>query len=387
MYYSWQGIQIMASTIDWQMIEDAYPVAKVGVYLKNASMSGMHRAVIKAINDATTNLGAYATSDEAIYQSAYRETQQSTARFLKTDIENIALTSGTSFNMNIFAMMLKTNANQNIISHSDEFPSSILPFSHHGFEVKKVTTQNGCFNPLELLNLVDENTSAVVLSTIISTTGLRLDLKELAHALAEKEIPLILNATQSIGFFDLDLEALKVAAMSASVHKGLAACVGMAMAYMSPAFRQRSSYPLLGWASVENPFDLSIEPQAPRKDAAAIAIGSMPFSLMAGLNQAIIINEQMPRALIQARLLSLTRKLRTGLKDLAIDVIGSDQEENLSSITTFRVDDAKKVKDQLFERKIFVNDKRGLLRASVQVFNTPKDIDLLLQALKSLIKA
>jgi len=377
----------MASTIDWQMIEDAYPVAKAGVYLKNASMSGMHRAVIKAINDATTNLGAYATSDEAIYQSAYRETQQSTARFLKTDIENIALTSGTSFNMNIFAMMLKTNANQNIISHSDEFPSSILPFSHHGFEVKKVTTQNGCFNPIELLDLVDENTSAVVLSTIISTTGLRLDLKELAHALAEKEIPLILNATQSIGFFDLDLEALKVAAMSASVHKGLAACVGMAMAYMSPAFRQRSSYPLLGWASVENPFDLSIEPQAPRKDAAAIAIGSMPFSLMAGLNRAIIINEQIPRALIQARLLSLTRKLRAGLKDLAIDVIGSDQEENLSSITTFRVDDAKKVKDQLFERKIFVNDKRGLLRASVQVFNTPKDIDLLLQALKSLIKA
>lgn len=377
----------MAVKIDWQSIENAYPIAKVGVYLKNASMSGMHREVIEAINTTTIELGSMATSNEASYQSTYRETQQNTAKFLQTEVENVALTSGTSFNMNIFAMMLKTTATQNIITHGDEFPSSILPFYHHGFDVRKVTTENGFYNPMDLLLLVDDNTSAVVLSTVVSTTGFRPQLKELANALDKRGIPLILNATQSIGFFDLDLAALKITAMSASVHKSLAACVGMAIAYMAPSFRESSTYPLLGWASVENPFDLSIEAQLPRKDAAAMAIGSMPFSLMSGLNKAMAINEQLPRNLIQQRLLTLTKKLRAGLERMGIPVVGSNSEEHLSSITTFRVDEPQKIKDELLKRRIYVNDKRGLLRASVQVFNNPDDIDELLQALKSIIKA
>ena len=368
----------------WDTLPAHYPITSKGIYLKNASISANHAKVIKAMNEATTTMGEAGICDEQAFRNRYIKSHESLAGFLDVPLANVALTSSTSYNMNIFAMMLRGDTEQNIVTQSDEFPSTVIPFYHQGFKIKKLDTHKGAFNPLDLLDLIDDKTSAVVLSTIVSTTGFRLELTELSKELHTRGIPLILNATQSLGFFDFDLNELKVAAMSASTHKSVGSFVGMAIAYMSDEFKKVGRYPLMGWSSVADPAALSIEAQEPRIDSAAIELGSMPFSLMAALDAAIEIHQSFKLDQKSAHLIRLTKKLRQGLKELNIDVLGSDIETHLSSITTFHVPEALELKEQLQERNIFVDLRRGHIRTSVGLYTSSEDVEEFLKALKVL---
>jgi selenocysteine lyase/cysteine desulfurase len=382
----------------WDTLPLNYPITKKGIYLKNASMAGIHKDILDSVNTTTTAMAQQGLCDESLYREAYKRAHLVAAKFLGVSDQAIALTSSTSYNMNIFAMMMKIKGKgkgegkgderprQNIISHSDEFPSTILPFSHHGYEIRKLTTKLGQYEPMALLDLVDSHTSAVVLSTVVSTTGFRAKLEQLASELHKRNIPLILNATQSLGFFDIDLNSLKVSAMSASTHKSIGSIVGLSLAYMSDEFRKRSPSPLMGWASAKNPGTLSIEKQDPRSDANSIELGSMPFSHLAAFEKALSIHNEIPIEEKSKHLLALTANLRIGLKKLGIEVFLNDQSETLSSITTFICEDPEKIKKLLEEKGIFLNIKRGHLRASFGLFNTQSDVLNFLDALALAIK-
>ncbi|MCR9204690.1 MAG: aminotransferase class V-fold PLP-dependent enzyme, partial [Halobacteriovoraceae bacterium] len=249
-----------------------------------------------------------------------------------------------------------------------------------------VPTRNGHFTPEDLIEKVTDQTAAVVASTVQFLTGLRLDLQKLSQLADEKKVPLILNSTQSLGAFPLDLSQLKVAALSSSCHKWLGAGIGQAILFLSTEFKKGRKYPLVGWCSVDEPFEMRNEPPQMREDTAALMLGSLPFAAIAGVVEACKVQEKIGREAIAQRLLELSGFLRTELVKRNLHPLGPKTEKEESPIVTFPFSQADLFVEFLTKKDIHVNQRRGKVRVSPHFYNTEEDLKTFLEALDEFLK-
>jgi selenocysteine lyase/cysteine desulfurase len=370
----------------WQKIRDLYPICSSATYLKSASISLGHPRVQKAMNHWITDIGNKAAIDEARFFDFLMESRTDLASFLNCSPEDVTLLENSSHNMNLVALMLAQKelkeGKSEIVTIADEFPSSILPLFYHRFDVIQVPSNHGHFNESDLFNAVNDKTAAVIISHVQFSTGLRLDLEKLSSLAQSHNTHLILNTTQSLGVFECDLSKIKVSALTSSCHKWLGAGIGQAILYLSPDFRKERSYPFAGWCSVEDPFAMINELPHPREDVSALQLGSLPFALIAGVSESLKVINEIGRQNIQDRILELSSHLRQGIKELGYNPLGARQLSQESGIVSFEVKEADALVDFLAHRKIYVNNRRGRIRASVHFYNNKQDVDCFLKALK-----
>lgn len=368
----------------WQNIRKSYPILSKGTYLKSASISAVHPDVLDEMKNWLTSIGEQAAIDEGRFFDLLMSGREVLGKFLHCPPEDVTLLENSSHNMNLVAMMMikdRKEGRTEVIVPADEFPSSVLPFYHHGFDVHQVPAQHGDLKEEDLFEKVTEKTAAVITSHVQFSSGLRLDPQKLSDLAIKHNVPLILNTTQSLGVFDIDLSKIKVAALTSSCHKWLGAGIGQAILYISPEFRATRPYPMAGWCSVEEPFAMINELPHPRSDVGALQLGSLPFALISGVLKAIEVLENLGQKNIEERVLNLSVKLRKGVEELGFKPFGSSRRENQSGIVTFPVSDADGLVAFLEGKKIFVNNRRGSIRASVHFYNNEEDVRTFLDAL------
>jgi len=373
---------------DWNHLRSYYPVTRDKTYLKSASIGGIHQDVLNTITSWEHSIATDAGVHEERFGELVFSSRDQVATFLNTSAEQVTLTENTSHNMNLAAMMLKQSNPEGleVIAPADEFPSSILPFYHHGFAVKQVPSQNGVITIEDLLAAITRKTKAVVCSHVQFSTGHRTDIYRLSEEIHKRGLHLIINATQSLGVFPIDLGHLKVSMLTASCHKWMGASMGRSVLYMSEDFMSQHRVPLLGWCSVEDPFAMENKPKASRKDVAALQLGIIPFPLLAGVQKAMEIHRKIGLENISNRVLDLSQLLRSKLAELDLEILGSSAKEHCSGITTFAIPKpADELVEFLMERKIHVNNRRGLIRAALHFYNNVEDIEKLITALKEFL--
>lgn len=369
----------------WQNLRNSYPILSKGTYLKSASISAVHPDVLEEMKNWLTSIGEQAAIDEGRFFDLLVKGRETLGSFLKCPAEDVTLLENSSHNMNIVAMMMQKDRKEGrtqVIVPADEFPSSVLPFYHHGFDVIQVQAQHGALKEEDLFKEINEKTAAVITSHVQFSSGLRLDPKKLSDLAEEHNVPLILNTTQSLGVFEIDLSKIKVAALTSSCHKWLGAGIGQAILYLSPDFRATRPYPMAGWCSVEEPFAMINELPHPRSDVGALQLGSLPFALISGVLKAIEVLEDLGQKNIEERVLNLSQKLRSGIQGLGLKPFGLDQRDYQSGIVTFPVEDADGLVEFLDKKGIYVNNRRGSIRASVHFYNNEDDVETFLNALK-----
>ncbi len=378
-------------TTDWEALRQKYPITKDKVYFMNASISGIHLDVKAEINKwILFEIEQAACHDEKYFEELVR-TRNEVGSYLQTKTDNIALTTSTSHNMNLLALMLSKDLKQKnqIILPEIEFPSAVLPWYHHGFEVIRIPLdKNGRLNQGELLSSINHKTAAVVISMVQFQTGQRIDPQKLGEMCSKANVPFILNATQALGAFSIEPEKWKVSALSASCHKWLGAGIGQAVLYLSEIFRKNKKWPMIGWTSVTDPWQLSTKPPLLRSDVGVLELGSLPFPLMAGVKKAMQISREIGLKNISERILTLSDKLEKQLR-LQGATIDSPRESNKekSGILSFNFQnqDSELLSKKLKEKNIFVNCRRGNLRASLHFYNNEEDINHFSQVIRDIL--
>jgi cysteine desulfurase / selenocysteine lyase len=371
--------------MDWEALRKSYPITHDKIYFMTASVGGMHRDVMEASKKWIEMGGIQGGIDEELFLNEVVEHRQVLANHLKVSSHDVALTESTSHNMNILAMMLKQKGGGNIISFEDEFPSSVLPFYHHGLEVKLIPSQQGFIGLDTILKAIDSQTRAVVISHVQFSTGFRSDLAALGEKLEEMGVPFIVNATQSIGAFAQEVQKWKASALSASCHKWLGGGLGQSLLYLKPEFRQNYQYPLVGWGSVEDPFAMKNEPPKIREDVGALQLGVVPFNLLASVTQAIKLADTIGIENISKRILDLGNLVEEKLKQLPINLLSYRQDiQSNTGILVFEPQKktAQELADELKSKKIYVNQRRGKIRISTHFYNNEEEIETFYQECK-----
>lgn len=379
---------------DWNKIREDFPITRKYIYFNSAAMSPIPSPVFKAVVENYRKIHIYGDALWFDDLETYRKLCGDIAELINTEENNICFVQNTSTAMSLIALALKNKCETpfNIVSTANEFPSSTIGFEYQGISMHYVQPRNSRYSTEMILDHTNDQTTAVVVSYIQYATGFRQDLLSLGKALQERGILFIVNATQAFPFYPLDIEAMHIDALTASLHKwGLTGHVGSVF-YTSPSFRKQVPVPWIGWLSLDREGEAFIhtaknEPFRLHDSARQYEFGTQNFQAVNSFRTALDYLKAIGFDNIRSRIRELTDHLILGLKNLGVPIVSPiDSPEERSPIVSFSLGDKNKdfIK-KLEDEAIMVSFRDGNIRVSVNIFNNFEDIDKLLAALTPIV--
>lgn len=373
--------------IDWERERQQFAVTKNCVYFMNAATTPFRKEVFEASQKFLDRLYFEGDPSWDPSQKIVKETKAQLGQLLNVAAENFAFGLNTNMNMGLLALAFKDRfiKTGNIIVSKDEFPSSYIPWKYVGFEIRFLSSHDKIKNLSQAVEEnIDENTRAVISSTVHSLTGERVNISQLSSLCERKNIPLILNATQSLSLFPLDLSRLpSVVAMVATAFKGLGAGYGASVLYINPQWFSHYRWPIAGLGSFDDPDFVGCMEQK-IQGAAQVEVGSRPFPAIRALNAALKEILRLGVSSIEQRILALSMELELKCKVAGLTILSPCDKDRKSQIVCIEDSDAKKRAEQLQQHNILVNERRGALRVSLHYYNNSEDIDKFIKTLVEL---
>lgn len=375
--------------MNWKDIRQNFPITHDKTYLMNASIAGQHQSVIdmgqKWLNDISVNAALL----EEKYFELVVESHDTASAFLNAPRESVTISANTGHNMGILAHLLKGyTPKRKILASKVEFPSSLIPYIHQGFEIDEVVAKNDLIDFEEFINRISTDHGAVIISHVQFQSGQRAPLTKISKRCKELDVPLIINGTQSIGAFDLNLKEIECFGYSASTHKWLGAGLGCSILYINPKNFKAKDLPFVGWTSVKEPWHLLNNDPDLRDEVNAAQTGTLPFVMIAMLVQAMKVVNEVGINNISQRIIDLSDILFEKLKELEFEIISNRDEEQKTGIINFQHPtlSSEDIVEKLKAKNVYINKRRTSLRASIHYFNNEEDIESLIEALDEVIK-
>jgi selenocysteine lyase/cysteine desulfurase len=253
---------------------------------------------------------------------------------------------------------------------------------------------------------VDENTRAVVVSSVQWTNGYRLDVEAIGRQCRRRGVPLIVDAIQHLGVVPLDVGACPVDFLVCGGHKWLASPSALGFAYAGDDFAARyrptlsyapTAVPPAGdWlASWLDPAYDPIQTYPLRADASRFEVGVHHAALgAAGLAAALGLFNEVGVPRIAEHVFALGDRLARELAGLGLAVVTPLEPAHRSGITTFRAGagarDDVALREFLLARDVVVSVRYtsgiGGVRVSLHLYNDPSDVDRLLEGVRDWLR-
>jgi len=365
--------------IDWKGIRREFPVTERLAYLNSAAAGPVSRKSAEAaagyyqkmMNDGDVHWNRWLEDREEI--------RKKIARFINAEPEEIAFTTNTSSGMNVIVDALEDRGE--VISSELEFPVTTLPWMHRRIPVHLLPSVDGELRTEDVVAAMTHDTGVIALSHVEFSNGFRLDPEKIGEVKGKHA--LVINASQSVGAFEIDVKRMKIDALCATGHKWMLAGYGSGFVYLSRELLAQSLPRSIGWLSVEHPFEMRNDEFRPRHDAAArVEFGCPHFAGIFSLGASVDLMTASGTANIEARVLELNRRLTSRLAENGWQVLSPLQNENArSGETLVEVDQPGEVVRGLFRRGVVVTEKPQGIRVATHFFNDEADIERLIAAM------
>jgi len=305
------------------------------------------------------------------------ETRVKLARLINASPAEIGFTTNTSTGMNLISLMLRGEGE--VLTLKDEFPSSTVAWINNGFKVNFVEPVNYAYPAKEIEKYITPRIKIVVASYVQYRTGYRQDLKALGQLCKKHNLIYVVNATQGIGVMPIDVKEAGIDFMAFSGLKWMTSGYGAGAIYMSKEMLKRYKLPSAGWQSTEEPEKMDNSNFIVRQEASAIEAGCPHFPSIFALSGALDLINSIGIEQIHRRVIYLNKLLQQKAEALDFSVIAPLRDENRSGILIVRTGNAKRVKEELVARNIFISVRGEGIRVSVSYFNNEKDIELFIR--------
>ncbi|NSW44560.1 MAG: aminotransferase class V-fold PLP-dependent enzyme [Bacteroidales bacterium] len=378
-----------------ERIRDYFPVTKKYHYFQSAGMSPMpipvYEKVVHGYRSLLENGDIYWHNDMQQLQKLYEKI----AKIVNCKPNDIVFLDSNSMAMSLVGISLKNkHTNFNIVSMEEEFPSNSVPFEYLGIKMKYVNHLNHRYDIDQILNVCDDKTLAVVTSYVQYCTGFRQSLLKLGNRLKQRNILLIVNATQAFPFFPIDMQAMNISVLTCSVHKwGFCGHIGTIF-ITQEIFRKKYPSPIAGWLSVDvsksNDFIHTAKgvPFEIWQSAQQYQYGSTNLKSRLALDASLDFLTSYHINTLCQHLFNISSYLIEQLKSIDVEIISpSDHLDERSAIVSFTL--KKKANEDLVryleQKNIMVSLRNGFIRVSVNIFNNKADVDALINAIQSFI--
>lgn len=228
-----------------------FPLSDDLIYLNHAAVAPWPKrtslAVIK-FAEQNTRYGSRFYPDWLIKEAELRTQLRTLLNAPSAD--DIALVKNTSEALSFVAYGLNWQIGDNIVSSNEEFPSNRLPWESLatlGVEFRQADLNTSDSPEDALFALVDGNTRLLTISSIQFASGLRMDLEKIGSFCNQHNILFCIDAIQSLGAVQFDVQAYQADFVMADGHKWMFGPEGLGVFYTTPAAREKLRLTQYGW--------------------------------------------------------------------------------------------------------------------------------------------
>ena len=276
----------------------------------------------------------------------------------------------------------------NIVSFQKEFPANFYAWRRirdkYGAELRLCPERNGRIDLDEMIGMIDTKTRVVSISAVQYGSGFRADLERIGRAARSVDALFVVDIIQAFGVVPLDLPSQFVDVACGASHKWLCSPEGCGILYLSDRARERIEPTLVGWISVDTPWNFEDLEQSFKSNALAWETGTGCSSLFYGLEQSTTLLKETGVEKIETHLESLTDYFCEIVSGLYYEIVSSRAPGEKSQIVCIRNRSGLSpisIANHLVERGIIVSPRNDRIRIAPHFFNTSEEIEKLVENL------
>lgn len=378
------------------------------IYLDNASTSfPKAKGVAQAMSDYINNIGMslHRSAGEASFGTelitlCLRERICRIFNF--APINHVVLTPGATYSLNmVIRGLLERDAH--VIVSSLEHNAVMRPINQlksMNISYSRIPSDSdGNMDYEAVRGLIRDNTKALIMTHASNVGGNIYDIKRISEICKKNSLPLILDASQSAGHIDIDFMELELSALIIPAHKGLLGPQGIGALLMKPEFAKKIRPIIAGGTG-----SLSDKEEIPIYMPDRFEAGTMNMPGIYGFEKALEYIENIGVDKIRQHILSLTEYFIDELEKIeGLDIIGERNPfHNIGIVSVDFKDKDNAFVSTILEREYGIITRcglhcspnshislgsfpRGSIRFSIGIFNTIKNIDAVIFAIKKIL--
>ncbi len=369
-------------------VRSLFPAAEKYAYLNSAAVSPIPTPAIEAVAWQLTDVATNGSANFNQWVNTKNRCRAALAEMLKVRSEQVAFLRNTSDGFSSIANGLRWEKGDNVVSFAHEFPANYYAWRRirddFGVELRLCPERDGRIDLDELIDLIDSDTRVVTISAVQFASGYKADLERIGRAARSVDALFCVDIIQALGAMPVDLPAQYVDAACGASHKWLCAPEGCGYIYLSDRARERVSPTLVGWISVEEPWDFEDRDQQPKSNALAWESGTGPAALFYGLEQSLNLLSEAGVETIEKHLETLTDQLCDSLAGKHYDIISSraaSEKSAIVCITNRNGISSSRVAADLEAAGVIVSPRGDRVRIAPHFYNNSADIERLVEAL------
>lgn len=375
------------------------------IYFDNAGTSfpkaeGLGKAVSDFIEKSSVNI------NRGTYNMAYDmermvfDTRQKLADFFGcSECERVIFTPGVTYSLNLFLKGFLKRGDHIIVSSMEHHAVTrvLTELKENGIGVSLAyADEEGNLNPQNIESLICAETKAVLLNHSSNVCGSILPIKEAGEICKKYSLIFAVDAAQTAGVIPLDTEEMNIDFLAFSGHKGLLGPQGIGGFVISKKLSEKLSPVILGGTG-----SLSDSYKVPDFLPDKYECGTLNLPGIAGLNHAIDFINDIGIEKIYEKEMGLTEYLLEELKKIPyVKIVGRKDSYNRTAVISldfpgrdngeiaFYLDKEYEIMTRVGlhcapdAHKTLGTFPKGTLRVSLGYFNTFKEIDVFLDAVR-----
>lgn len=361
-----------------------FPILDQQAQLSSCSQSALSVPVIEAVH---AYLESWQTQgmDWAGWMLAVDEAKAEFARLIGAQPQDIAVAGSVADATSAVASALRFEPGKEVVVVGEsDFPSQghvWLAQAPRGAHVRFASAQaDRCVTPACLEAVIDDRTLLIHVSHVAYDTGYIQDLAAIRQLASQHSAILFVDAYQSAGALDIDVERDQVDVLVAGAQKFMLGCPGIAFLYVRPGLATTMQPTHTGWFGRREPFAFDIRKLDFSDNANRFNAGTPPmvnaFAARAGLR---LLNG-LDRAEVQGYLLQLSQIGREEARRLGLKPVVSDL--GVSTLTTaILVQDAASSEQRLRQSGFITSARHDVLRIVPHFYNTEGEVIRAVRAL------
>ncbi len=372
--------------MDWDTVRAEFPITRNYNFQNHAGVAPISRRAADAARLYLQHAEHNAYLNGGFYKHADRVRAQ-IALLINANADEVTFVKNTSEGISLVANGLNWNSGDNVVTANVEFPANVYPWQalrERGVDVRMVLEEEGRV-PLErMFEAIDSRTRVVAISSVQYASGFRTDLATLGEYCQNRGVFLCVDAIQSLGVFPIDVQAMNIDFLAADGHKWLCAPEGAGIFFVRRELQGHLRPTTIGWMSMKNPRDFGKYQFEFADSARRYDSGSYNLAGIYALGGALELILEIGIERIARRIIELTQRLTVGVREKGYRVVSSRAAVEASGIVAFCSDihDHDQIQRHLqAEHRIVTAVRCDRLRASPNFYNTPREIDQLIEAL------
>lgn len=314
------------------------------------------------------------------------------AKLIGAHEDEIALSNNTTAGIDVISCGYPWDPNKEIILYNCEHASNMIDWlvrqKEGRLRVKLVEASSNGLCADDLINAIDSNTQAVVVSAVQFSDGARIDLKRVGEACAKWNIPLIVDAIQSMGRLRVDVNECNISFLASGCHKGMMIRNGVGFMYCRRDLLEKVQPFNGGYQSITRAvraYDPGFTGEVPwHSTAARFENGNNNHAGVYALSAALSLIEELGIDDIESEVLRLEQVFLDAIEPAGRITAHGDLPSGIVYIP-FEAEQRDKVKEILQNYKIIGTLRPNNLRLCISFMNTDEQMKTAAKAVSEIL--